>query len=273
MFLEISIAVIVFVSFVVVFVWLFKIYDLLQDKLLNDAKSKMTDALYSLLDGFGNKTQQQRALWAYFRDKLNDIHTSYLEFKEAGRSALSDDKLKKNLLGSAVIDITKNTNFKNEFVNQLDGINKKHYEKFKERMMLDMVNVKRKRDFVTILRANAVRSFTENVKEIFELYKTHHDNTDTIVTTQIDKQTAGFLTFVESVSIDKEKLKEQIMSGKLANALSALVALTHGEEHNEFVLLQSRLSNVAKNERKTGQTDNTERNKITDATIELIESL
>lgn len=252
---------------------LYRIYDLVADKLLNDAKTRMTEQMYSILRNLKNETEEERALWAYFRDKLNDVHTAYHEVKTFGISALKSDSFSHSLLGSATVDAKKFGSLPETFVKELDGINAKHLQNFKNRITLDVMGTKRRRDFVSALRSNTVTSFAENVYEIYELYKEVLQKRNFKLLTN-ERIETDVLTIQNTVTVNKTKLKSLVAADKVADAiilLKSFIDSGNTETYNEIINLQARYNAIMKNNRTIGEYEKEEAAKIRIALLELID--
>lgn len=260
------------ICFAVVFFMLFRIYDLVADKLLNDAKTQMTEQMYSILRQLGNKTEEERALWAYFRDKLHDVHHAYLEVKNSGLQSLNNESFRNSLLGSATTDAKKFGHLPENLIRMLDAFNEKHYIRFKDRLILDVAGIKRRRDFVTALRSNTVTSFADNVSEIYELYKEIKMKRNYALITSETLET-DTLSIENKVSLSKTKLKTLVALNKISETLEILKSFsTDTDTTNEIIQQQARYVAVLKNNRITGETQKEELNKITNAILQIIDN-
>lgn len=229
----ISVLIILQFSLTIVCVYYFRIFSA---RVFNNTEYELSRILYEELSTLGNETTEEQALWSYFRQKANDVYSKYRELRDKGIHRMRSDTFENDLLGSVQIDLLKNYNFNKSFVEIVKKANKHNYNQFTTYMYADVSKIKGKNGYLLILKNNTLLCFRKNVKMIFEAWQKQHKTIPIIVETT---ETELF-TFESSVTINKDKLKEQV-GGSENNILTVLQILQKyckKDTDNENVIIQ-----------------------------------
>lgn len=205
-------------------------------RIFNNTEYELTKILYEELSNLGNETNEEQALWSYFRQKANDVYTKYRELRDKGIQVMRNDSFENDLLGSAHIDLMKHYDFNKSFIESVRTANKHNYNQFTTYMYSDISKIKGKHGYLLILKSNTLLCFRKNIKLIFDVWQKQHKNIPIISETT---ETELF-TFESSVTINKDKLKAQV-GGSENNILTVLQILQKyckKDTDNENVIIQ-----------------------------------
>lgn len=229
----ISVLIILQFSLTIVCVYYFRIFSA---RVFNNTEYELSRILYEELSGLGNETSEEQALWSYFRQKANDVFSKYRELRDKGIHRMRSDTFENDLLGSVQIDLLKNYNFNKSFVEIVKKANKHNYNQFTTYMYADISKIKGKNGYLLILKNNTLLCFRKNVKMIFEAWEKQYKTIPIILeTTETD-----LFTFESSVTINKDKLKEQVggSENNILNVLQILQKYSSKDNENENTIIQ-----------------------------------
>lgn len=229
----ISVLIILQFSLTIVCVYYFRIFSA---RVFNNTEYELSRILYEELSGLGNETSEEQALWSYFRQKANDVFSKYRELRDKGIHRMRSDTFENDLLGSVQIDLLKNYNFNKSFVDIVKKANKHNYNQFTTYMYADISKIKGKNGYLLILKNNTLLCFRKNVKMIFEAWEKQYKTIPIILeTTETD-----LFTFESSVTINKDKLKEQVggSENNILNVLQILQKYSSKDNENENTIIQ-----------------------------------
>jgi hypothetical protein len=142
---------------------------IVEDKLLNDFKGALTKAMYRQLKNLNNRTLAEKALWSYFRNKLEDVHHRYMDFKN-GAATESNELFKRDLIGSGTGELhSLYSHWNPEFLNMVEIINLESVENFLLQMKLS--NSKNYEEKLSSLKLHGEVFFENNVEKILTAYR------------------------------------------------------------------------------------------------------
>jgi hypothetical protein len=159
---------IIIVFLIVITLWLFNIYKILYSHVYNDMQVRLSQAMYDELNDLPAQRQSEKALWSYFRNKLNDVYNRYVEAKQVGFHNISEHAFKKDLLGSGSSELNAlYPKFPGQFLQRIDKINDECFDSF-----LDSVHLSAsyKKDRLQMIQAATISFFRRNVRQILAQY-------------------------------------------------------------------------------------------------------
>lgn len=266
-----------------IFFKLLKLNSLVKDKLLNETQIKLTNVMYDELSCLGYTTESERALWSYFREKLNHVYMKYNEFKSYGIDALKNEQFESDLLGNSSVILSKYyTGFPIEFISKIDAINAECYELFKRHLAFDYQNISKKREFITVLQNNTLSLFRKNLHRIYVLYtNTKHLIQDEDRKNSHLKKTFNTASNQENMLLEMNNMVEMnvenlqnLLSEKGRDSIREILDFILILSNDEFfrrdaVLIGSRFSDYESSERR-GIENPSDLERIKNSLLELI---
>jgi len=255
------------------------LYAIVHDKLLNEVKARLTQAMQEELADIGTETVQEQVLWRYFRKKRDYIYSRYIEIKEHGLNHINNYYFRKDLRQSGRLDLN-GVDWPESFLQRIDDINAQSWAHFKNNFTSDIITANKKEQ-ITVLQNNVVNTFRTNVKLTFRLYlefrkEAMSKSAFTIVRDEV--QTGRGMRFSNIVSIDKMQLKQLISQGMsgMSEAIGLLQLMFDPAEkqYDEILHLSGRIANLNKAERTgTGLTNETDKAVLMKSFLDLIDIL
>jgi hypothetical protein len=249
-----------------------KINSIIEDRLLNNFRGELTDIMYELLQNLDNDNNLKSALWAYIRNKLNDVYQRYIDVKLNGLKQLNKEEFQKDLLGANGNELLMMTNGWNpKFIDEIETINKQTFENFK-RALFDDLAVEGTTNWLILLKTHGKAFFRKNVTRIldeFGRYPEHFIKREikhNIFTTATKKE-----DFIEY-------LKEEISTGiiGLENAISELKLYlqSNKEKLNDLITISASYEQLKRDDiRGIIDPASTEYNKIRNRLLNFINTI
>lgn len=161
---------------------IFQVRDLkaiILNKVLNNVPVELDKILFELSKDIKNNTMAEEGFIRYLAKKLADVKGRYIYIRSLGNyNLVFDTDFEKWLMGNPENELrsfytyTRNNEvctYPDEFIQQVDGINRNCYRLLKEKILLEAQGAKGT-DRIEIIKHNILRYFEKNVKDIIHLF-------------------------------------------------------------------------------------------------------